>query len=91
MSDGTLYVKRVETPAGNVGHEVVSMVSAEAVARARQNVEDARQRLRAVADGQDPYRLTREAQDAKRAVSRAVFDMAESWMKDNARAGRASW
>lgn len=71
---GVLYLRPLETPAGNRGHEVVMLVSREAVLAARQNAEDARRRANA---GQ------REAEAARRAA--ALHGAMEAWKRDRAK------
>lgn len=74
-----LYVKRLETPSGNVAHEVVALVSAESVAKAAQDAKDAPSRARRrEADAQ--------ATRAHRERSAALWRAAESWIADNLKA-----
>lgn len=74
---GKLYVSRVVTAAGNVGHEVVALVTGEAIVKAREAAEDARRR--------DADMRRREALKAEQRVrvarSKALWDAAESWRK----------
>jgi hypothetical protein len=70
-----LYLKRIP---GTDAHEVVALVTAEAVEAARQTREDApRAHARREAD--------RIATAAHRARSRAIWDAAEAWRLDNLR------
>lgn len=86
--EGALYLKRLDTPAGNVGHELVMVVSREAVAKARHDAEDARRRALEAKDDAERVRLRREADAARIARRDAVLRMAEAWMADKAKGVR---
>ena len=68
---GTLYLKAVETPAGNRGLEWLCMVPAEAVTKARQAAEDARRRANA---GQRESEAKRTAAALARAMREWIAD-----------------
>ena len=88
MSEGRMYLRPLETPGGNVGHELVMLVKREAIAKARQDAEDARRRANEARRGAEAVRALREAQAARRKVSKAIFDMAEAWLADMGNRGR---
>lgn len=75
---GRLYVKRLTTPAGNVAHEVVAMVSEAAVLRSRREAEEARSRAF--------WRRVRERQraesDAFRERVRQLDRAIVAWQRD---------
>ena len=75
---GTLYLKALETPAGNRGLEWLCMVPVAAVLNARQAAEDARRRANA---GQ------RESEAGR--LARALQRAAGEWIKDR-EAGRCA-
>ena len=76
-----LYVARITTPQGNVAHEVVALVPAEAVAAARQAREDApwRERMRRHAE------VAKREHAERQRRNRALWEAAEAWRLDIAR------
>ena len=68
---GTLYLKALETPAGNRGLEWLCMVPVAAVLNARQNAEDARRRANA---GQRDSECRRKADALGRAMREWIRD-----------------
>lgn len=89
MAEGRMYLRPLETPGGNVGHELVMLVKREAIAKARQDAEDARRLANEARRGAEAVRALREAQAARRKVSKAIFDMAEAWLADMAERNRS--
>lgn len=83
-----LYMARIETPGGNVAHEVVCLVTSEAVTREAQRAREtaARAKMR-------EQWAKADAEHRKRA--KALAQLVDDWWKAQAdaigRGGRAGW
>ena len=78
MGQGRMYLNRLDTPLGNVGHELVSMVPAEAVQSERER------REAAVVGAARARRWERERAESREFTrkSEALFLAAEQWIAD---------
>ena len=83
MGKGTLYLNRLTTHSGNVGHELVALVPAEAVARERER------RNAALVGAGIAARWERERAEyaESQRKSEALFRMAEQWIADRRERG----
>ena len=84
MGQGRMYLNRLDTPLGNVGHELVAMVPESAVLAERER------REAAVVGAKRAARWRRERAESREFTrkSEALFLAAEQWIADRRSASR---
>lgn len=91
MTAARLYLKRLATPGGNVGHEVVALTSMDAIRKARQSAKDARTRADDATSASEAIAAMHEAEREALKWGRGLRAFAREWAADLAKARGRGW